>query len=193
MATSETPTDDSQEIEIDCLNRQAARMLRERFPEYVAETHDERRLTTVTVTEMPDDLFEAVRSIATSRRRAAVTYEDLSLFTGEDRETWAQRVWDTVDDRDYLFIRALGGRGDGSCTNSRLHLPAEFPDEDLEAEPNDEIDEACTACWNHQEVFSWKYKPVAVYPVDYRDVCNYCLREFATWWFFNEHSRGYDV
>lgn len=118
----------------------------------------------------------------TDNHQQAMTYSDLEDKTGESRAEWAQRIWDTVDEREYMFLRAVGTHGNGSCTTSRLHFPVEFPSSELDAEPNEKVGGDPTACQRHSSVAEWQFKSVAVYPVDYRDVCKYCLNEFWKWW-----------
>lgn len=119
------------------------------------------------------------------------TYDEFEEATGEPREVWDQRIWDSVKDRDLLFINSTGpgnnhrkGRGlsRSSTSNKCLHLPAEFlePDE-FDHEPNEKTTDDVTLCRDHKSM-RWEFKEPAVWPPGWKRVCQYCLAEWADWY-----------
>lgn len=107
--------------------------------------------------------------------------DDLEELTGEPKTVWYDRIWETMRERDYCFVYS---RGRDSTGGSHLHLPAEFPDDDLDAEPNEVVEhrEGLIHCRDLAEIDSWKYKPPAMIPPGYRDVCTYCLHDYVHWY-----------
>lgn len=109
--------------------------------------------------------------------------DQLEAKTGTAKEVWYDRIWETLAERDLMFVIACGEWGEGATTTSSLfHLPVEFPDDDLTAEPFTKGEGDCNHCRHHSSVSVWKFKPVTCFPVGYRDMCSYCMAEFVDWW-----------
>lgn len=112
-----------------------------------------------------------------------ITYDELIEAHGHTRKQWATWFWEAVEERGYAFLIGSSTRNSGSC-GQNLHLPTEWPDEEFTAEPYSTISGDRTICRN-APVTCWRVKPVNVYPVDYKEVCDYCLYDFEQWWLRN--------
>lgn len=97
-------------------------------------------------------------------------------------------IWDQMRARELLFLKTAGAGAananeDRAANTSRtIHLPTEFdtPDE-FDREPNEKThDQDATFCRNH-DVYRWSYKSPAVWPPGYRDICQFCLANWAKW------------
>lgn len=108
--------------------------------------------------------------------------DQLEDETGEPKEVWYDRIWETVSDG-YLFLYSRGGNG-RSASMSDLHLPEELvKNQTLNAEPYDQVEGGTgpTCCRDSSTVTYWKYKSPAVYPPGHKDICSYCIYQYVQW------------
>ena len=114
--------------------------------------------------------------------RNAIKATELEEVTDEPKEVWFERIWTTLSEKNYLWATSGGNHGNTSKLGSTIHIPKEFPDTELGAEPYETRDGCCTACRPNGEQVTWRYKPIEAYPVGYREPCAICIATFVSWW-----------
>ena len=116
-----------------------------------------------------------------------ITRSNVEERTGEPLEVWHDRIWETMAERGYLFLKAIGEdgfAGDGCHATTRMHLPAEFPYGKLTAHQNLKVPATGNVvnCYNHAAVSRWCYKTPACVPPGHKKICSYCLHDYVEWY-----------
>lgn len=118
-----------------------------------------------------------------------ISIDELAEQLGVSPQDAYDLIWDQMRARGLLFLKTSGagssnaGEQRAANTSRTIHLPAEFetPDE-FDRENNEKThDQDATFCRSH-DVYRWNYKSPAVWPPGYRDICQFCLANWAKWY-----------